>query len=77
MRRVVPVLAELHHHPTVHVHVGKETHNLGGDQLLLSQPRRILDGLLDIIALEVRVPFKNLLEASVADPRILRVNGTS
>jgi len=64
MRRVVSIFLEPNHDPPIHVHVAEEAHgNLRGDYLLLSQPSRVFDGLLDIFALKIRVSFQDLVEA--------------
>ena len=63
MNGVVTILLQPLNYPLVDAHIRQESHRLLGClNLFLGEPRRILDCLLDIFALQVRISLKNLLE---------------
>ncbi len=60
--RVVPLATEPFHHTNVHAHVGEESHAAGlwDPDFLAGQPGRVLEGLLDVLRLEVGVALKDV-----------------
>ncbi len=67
MDGVVPVLAQPSGNMDIHAHVEKELQapssvRSADVDLLLGEPGGIAEGLLDVLALEVRVPCQHLLE---------------
>ena len=60
--RVVPLATEPFHHTHVHAHVGEESHEAGlwAPDFLAGQPGRVLEGLLDVLRLEVGVALKDV-----------------
>ena len=60
--RVVPLATEPLHHTHVHAHVGEESHasNLRASDFLAGQPGSVLQGLLDVLRLEVGVALQDV-----------------
>ena len=56
VKSLMAFLAEPLNDVAAYAHVGEEAHRLlGADDLLLGEPSRVFDGLLDVLPLQVRV----------------------